>query len=239
VDSQGRIPVRVRSADPPPVTFTATLYPYALGSGTGPVIDTQALTQEGSTNVYSGTLDAGSFPDPAPGENNRYINVNSSVSGNLGHPFRVVHSASDCPSGSQTLVAAAARCQFCQEDEPAPAVLQLQLDAPVTAGSCADCDRLNQPTPLVHVQQAGYECCWLSEPIDFCADPTAPGFWMLRKSDARTWDLILQRGETEVARYCLQTQADNDCSFPITLQFVGGGAECQDWPDTITVSPAP
>jgi hypothetical protein len=132
------------------------------------------------------------------------------------------------------------RCAHCAAGQPVPVALSLQLDTKVAAGTCADCDQLNQPTLLVHSKDAKFVCCWLSQPINMGSDDGKPGVWMLEKTDASTWTLSLRRGSAVVVTYSLRTKTEKDCSFPIKLKLVGkGGKECKKWPKTVTVTPAP
>ncbi len=132
------------------------------------------------------------------------------------------------------------RCHFCHADQPVPVALSLQLDKPVSPGTAGDCAKLNQPTRLLHSGDHGFECCWFSQPIDFCSDAANPAVWMLQKSDAKTWHLHLRRGHHEIVEYRLTTANEKDCSFPIKLQRAGAGdGECKNWPKTVTISAAP
>ncbi len=216
--------------------YTAKIFNLVLGSAGTQVFDSEPLLQEGSTSRFSRRLAVGPVSNPTPPGDNRWLVVESDVAGTQQYGFR----AAFCGSGSGSSgFRLAVRCQFCGADKPVPVALSLQLDGPVAAGTCAGCDQLNRPTVLVHSGDPGLACCWLSPPIDFCADAANPGFWVLEKADARTWTLLLRRRQAVVVAYRLTT-ADRACSFPIRLRLAGpGGGECVNWPATVTVSPAP
>ncbi len=230
----GTILVRVRDLGAGNTSYQATITDLALGSTQG----SGGLPREGSSQFFSGQVGVGAVPVTATG-NNRRVTVQAFRGSTPGERDSVDFRAQSAPCGSGsgiTVVSEARGCQFCDADRPVPAALQLQLDAPVADGTYTGCDQLNQPALLVYCQHADYECCWLSEPIDFGGDP---GFWLLQKSDARTWALVLRRGECEVVAYRLTMRAEKDCSFPITLELRGAGGECRDWPRTVTVTAAP
>jgi hypothetical protein len=241
-DQGGTIVVRVQDRGLGNTRYHATI----TASGSGLTGGDGDLAQEGSgSQFFSASLSVGPVPATASA-NNRSVTV-TGFSGSHQESetidFRVQSdpcgSGSGSGSGIAVLTAAAHRCQFCQPDEPIPVALTLQLDTPVSAGTCADCDRLNQPTALRHSRDPGFPCSWLSQPIDFCSDRANPALWVLRKTDETTWTLVLQRGSSTVVTYRLTTPA-LDCSFPIRLQIAGaGGPECKDWPRTVTVTPAP
>src|SRR5437773_9996286 len=73
VGSDGKIAVTVNDMDQGQASYTATLTPFVLGSGTGVPIDTQPLAQLGTSNQFSARLNAGVFTDPPPGVNNRFV----------------------------------------------------------------------------------------------------------------------------------------------------------------------
>jgi hypothetical protein len=222
--------------------YNATINAIGAGSATAPA--PVPLTRQGSTNIFSGQVAAGAVPSSPPANDNKTVFVQGFLLGaaqdSSAHDFKAWSGGSGSGSDSRDFLGLVAqRCTFCREDQPAPVALLLQLAAPVRAGTCAGCDRLNQPTLLLHPDDPAYPCSWFSQPLDFCDDSSDPGLWHLEKSDPRTWDLTLRQGNSVVAAYQLTTRADNDCSFPIVLELVAAGSgECEDWPATVTISPA-
>jgi hypothetical protein len=236
VDDAGTVEVAVkdRSGD----TYVASISVFS-GGATGALLDQKPLVQEGSTNRFSARLSVGDVSNPPEG-NNRFVSVESSEGEIEEHPFRAIRcgSGSSC-SGSEELLLAR-RCPHCRIDQPVPVAVQLRLAPPVAGGGFAQCEQLKRPADLVHCRQPGFECCWLSAPLDLGGGGTDPGFWLLEKADDTTWLLVLGRGRTRIVRYRLTTRVAGDCSFPITLDLVDpDDGENRHWPRTVTIIPAP
>jgi hypothetical protein len=132
-------------------------------------------------------------------------------------------------SGIQT-----ARCKFFPKGHALPAVLNLQVDAPLQGGSEPAREQLNRPTLLIHAQDAAFVCCWFSRAIDLGDDSGNPAFWMLQKTAADTWFLCLRRVTGQMAAYHLKSKIKD---FPIKLKKGQVGKEFK-WPATITIDNA-
>ncbi len=237
-DAQGKIEVRVTD-NAGNTRYTATITNVVSLSGPPPApVD---LPRQGSTNIFSGQVPAGLVPNtpPPPNNPNKKVTVQSfqgTVPGDADeHAVRVWSGGS--ASGSM-LAGAAIQCHFCGTDQPVPVALQLCLDSPVTPGTWAGCAQLNQPTLLLHAEDPGHLCCWFSQPFD--AYEAGPTLWQLQKQDPHTWELLLRRGHSDLVTYRYKTARAQDCSFPIALNLVGeGSGDCQNWPRTVTIEPAP
>ncbi len=216
--------------------------------GTAPAAFTPLIKQIG-TQFYSGRVAVGGVVPSSTAVNNKTVTVRGfqgghQVGGSESKNFKAqTDPCGSGSSGSGVHRMEAQRCHFCHAHEPVPVELTLQLDTPVSPGTAADCGRLNHPTVLRHAghpAHPGSECAWLSHPIDFCSDAANQALWMLRKTDARTWILILRRGKTNIVSYRHATAVAKDCSFPIQLHLADvDGHECKHWPHTVTVCPAP
>ena len=235
-ENNGTIPVDI-SGDPGK-TYIVNIYEFIPGTGVGVVVGGPTTLTEDPNRPghYTGNVSVGNVgANPPPNTNNRVIEIVDEVSGDIiGYAFAAVHA----PSRMKTAVAI--RCPNCDPKRPVPVALILKLDSAVAAGTCKQCSKLNQPTRLVHSNDAKYPCSWFSQPIKFCSGTDPAGVWMLQKSDASTWTLTLRRGAATVVVYSTKTKTKKDCSFPLKLNRVGkGGTECVKWPATVTIVPAP
>jgi hypothetical protein len=241
IDSNSTIFVRVTNKNEFNTGFIATIFDLGSG-GAGQSVD---LGLQGSGQIWQGRVPVpGTIPgtDPGAGKSNKTLRVQAVQSGSgadqQDNDFRAFGEPDIISLG--TAAVTAHRCDNLPMANLMPVALQLRLDAPVRPGTCSHCDQLNRPTLLVYSNDVRFACCWFSPPIDFCADGAAPGWWMLEKTDPRTWTLVLQREEAEVVKYRLVMALDKDGSFPIQLQLTGpGGKECKNWPRTVTIVPAP
>jgi hypothetical protein len=236
-DSAGKIEVKVEKTNAAADQFLATISPIGSGMAGNPVI----LKQDPlSLAIFKNHVPVGSpLPSTMPPQSNKNLfitvfDVNGVEIEVCGHPFKCAAGGSGS-SGSAGFGPAILRCQNCKADQLLPVALTLKLGGPLAAGAQA---LLHQPTLLVHSKQASYACSWFSQRIDL--SPTAHAVWELRKSDPKTWTLVLRTDSAELATYQLVTKSDRDCSFPIQLQLVGAtGKQYKNWPQTATVSPGP
>jgi hypothetical protein len=233
-DAQGRILVQVQDLDSH-TSFTATISNLHAGATAGAGVT--ALQQEGSSTFWSAPTPAGNVPTSLPTSNNKTVYVQSFIGGSGTQNHSQDFIAWSAGSGSHVLVTTAQRPRFFRTDQPVPIALLLQLDSPVSPGTCSACDLLNRPTLLRCAQIDADSYTWLSTPLDFCPGG-ALGFWLLQKSDPSTWELLLRQGGTEIVSYRLVSKA-MDLSFPLKLQLGRASGECTNWPGTITIIPAP
>ena len=236
-ETNGTIPVDI-SGDPGK-TYVVNVFEFTpgVGGGVGGLVGSTTLTEDpNQAGHYTGNVSVGNVgANPPPNTNNRVIEIVDEVSGDIiGYAFAAFHDI------SRMKTAFAIRCPNCDPKRPVPVALILKLGSAVAAGTCKQCSKLNQPTRLVHSNDAKYACSWFSQPIKFCSGGDPTGVWMLQKTDASTWILTLRRGATTVVTYSTKTKAKKDCSFPLKLNRVGkGGTECVKWPATVTIVPAP
>jgi hypothetical protein len=220
-------------------SYSAATSIFVVGSGNAPNVSSGNLIENPvgsgsfSLDLSVGTVSA----NPAVGTNNRLIQVSDLNSG-YGEiqPFAAIH----CGSGSLGIETGSLRhCSHCDPQRPVPVALILEVGN-LEAGTCEKCDRIGEPTLLIHANDIRFPCSWFSRPIDFCSGDDPAGIWMLEKADARTWKLILRRKEHIVVHYELTTKTEKDCSFPLKLRRSGtGGNECKKWPMTVRIEPAP
>jgi hypothetical protein len=113
-----------------------------------------------------------------------------------------------------------------------PVALELRFGVSVNGGSGASA-ALNQPTQLLHAQDAEFAGCWFSNAIDLGDDSRTPPFWLLRKTAKDTWLLRLCRGKGELAAYRAKTRIRQ--RFPLKLKKIRSNRAFNDWPSTITI----
>jgi hypothetical protein len=164
------------------------------------------------------------YPQPNPiGPVSQAVTIQSGSSGSSG---------SD--SGDPSL-AAAARAAVFQPGRPVPVSLSAEFGAPPELGG----PRV-EAAILVYSGAPGFERCWFSQPIDLRSAGADPALWMLERTDARTWLLRLRRGGFDLVVYRHTSAAEKDGSLPVRLHVeAGGNGADAEWPQTVTISPAP
>jgi hypothetical protein len=143
-----------------------------------------------------------------------------------------------CGSGSYSDAAgqgAAALKAVVQSGKPVPASLSAQFGASPKPGG----PRV-EAALLVYSGAPGFERCWFSQPIDHRSDGAHVALWMLERTDARTWLLRLRRGGFDLVVYRHTAAVEKDGSLPVLLLVEGDGNDAgAEWPQTVTISPAP
>jgi hypothetical protein len=238
LDASLAVPVHVYHRHNTAMGFTASIVLIS----TGQTIATGPMTPVGTTQRYTAslTVPSGDVPNNVPAADNMTVSVQgvpagSGASQTDSHQFK----ASRGGSGSGTIMFASVHAPGLK-GKTVPVALQLRLDSPVRPGTCSNCDQLNGPTLLVYSHDADFVGCWFSQPIEFCADGSPPGWWMLQTKDAKTWTLELRHKDALVVTYRFTAASEQKVPFPMTLHIVGkGGKECKNWPRTVTVDPAP
>jgi hypothetical protein len=203
--------------------FTTTIFDI---SGAGPVqigLPTPLVLIDSVNLIYARDMDMGtSLPTVAPANSNRraflVASSNLVIVETQNYDFRAMLGGSG--SGSSEALKIQAACEFCRDDEPVPVLVHLHLE---------------QCIVLAHPQDRGHDCSWLSAPTDVDG---RVGFWLLRKTDARTWNLALQVGKDEIVAYRAKTKADRECVFPTSLERTSGSAPVS-WPKTVKVTQSP
>ena len=238
-DKNKQVLVRVENVDGVTRTFVATMtgINFSANAGAG-----TALGHEGTSEFYSACVTVVNVRDAATGNPNNTVTVvgtkSDGTTSQHSVDFEAVKGGSDCHAAGTkaagSLYAATRPAALARAGNPVPVALSLQVEAPVGTAD-PDAAHLNRPTTLRFSNSSADECCWLSQPVDAHSDQSSPAFWMLRTGDARTWVLILRRGDSDVAIYHLTAPAVKGTPFPLRMRLAGGGA----WPQTVTVSPAP
>jgi hypothetical protein len=227
VADNGTVGVTVDDQGSPCLRLTA-----AIGSSSTP------LTENQNTGIWSGSVNVGTFTDTAPGVANRTVSVSATGGPTHNQPFRAVHPGSgsgSSGSGSHSILAVAALAEVFQEGRPAPVSVSAEFGAPPELGG----PRFEAAT-LVYSGAPGFERCWFSQPIDYRSDGTDVALWMLERTDARTWLLRLRRGGFDLVAYRHISVVEKDGSLPVRLHVEGdGNGAGAEWPQTVTISPAP
>jgi hypothetical protein len=234
-DALDTVLVRVHNSGPAAGdTFLAQIFEFGTVVPVGP---SKALLPEDATNqFYSARVIVGTTLhvvfNGAPNKT-LVVTKNSTAPGNK-LDFEAVRGigSSGSVSGSQ-LSPLTRPYALSKTDRPVPIALSLQADAP--AAGDAESGPLDLPTTLSYSGVSADECCWLSPPVDAFSDRAAPAFWVLRTGDARTWVLILRRGDSDVVVYHFTAPGEKGGAFPIQMHLAAGG---RSWPRSVTVSPA-
>ena len=219
-----------------PDDFAASIYLFTPGSPLGAQQGGPTnFPAHGSSNERSVLVSVGPIAPSPPSQNNRIVQVEDLDSGTLiGQPFRVVPSGSGSSGTGRALLAV----KFCGAGQLVPVALMLKLDGELANGTAARCNELNRPTLLLHARDAAFANFWVSRPIAFDGKGVPEGYWILERSSATAWTLLLKQGVKVLVTFLATTEPRN-CSLPITLQRKGAGSRvCKNWPKTVTVSPA-
>lgn len=239
IDDNGNIQVSINNFHSGTLSYQATLFVFPFADPSDPVVigqgaeDSVPLTQAG-TNVFSAPMDAGE-PDQTGTGNNLAVQIDDLSTGDSQRfAFRA-----QTGSGSNGVILVV-RSKFCREDQPIPVALTLTLASKLAKGSCTNIKELNKPTLLRHSNDPHHAGAWFSHPINLGQKGSQPAYWVLEKTDAKTWILVLRQEETTIVEFVLKTKLAKDCSFPIQLTRQGAGAKhFTKWPKTVTMAPAP
>ncbi len=238
LDSSLAVPVHVYNRSAADTGFTASIVLIS----TQQTIASGPMTRVGTTQRYTAslTVPGGDVPGNVPAADNMTVVVQAIQAGSGPYPSDSHQfKASRGGSGSGMITIASVPAPGLQ-GKTVPVALQMRLDSPVRPGTCSNCDQLNGLTLLVYSHDADFVGCWFSQPIEFCADGSAPGWWILQTKDAKTWTLVLRHKDALVVTYGFTSATEQKVPFPMTLHIVGkGGKECKNWPQTVTVDPAP
>lgn len=206
-------------------------------TGTPTTIGSTQLVGSG-VNIYANFVPAGNIPTGHPGSNNKTVFVRAFKPGSV---LGVSHARDFIAFRLEQhvlieLVKAHPQA-IVPEVQLAPVAVVLTVDSPVRPGACSYCDVLNKPTRLLHSRDLSDANCWYSEPLEFCADGAAPGWWILQQRGECAWTLELRHDDATLVHYRL-TMSQDERVFPLRLQLVGQGSKkCKNWPKSVTITP--
>ncbi len=223
--------------------FIATITDIGSGSGSG---TPTALSREGTSNLWSARVFAGALPATLPAANNKTVTVTATIGGGSTgeapqiHNFRAYSGGSGSTAGS---ISGQSRCGNCSNEVPVPVLLQLIGPSVIANNECDGCAALNDDFFLQHSDVPSSNCSWFSDSIACCDNEGFSGFWELKKTRSRLWELrlLLTDNSTdpfEAVYYVLTTNTD-ECIFPIELVLAEVSTlACTGWPESITIAPA-
>ena len=232
VDSANQILISVQVTSQGAQHFVNAIKVKIFDISVSPPVQIGSETSLPQTNpitlTYSAPMDMGSGLPVSTSVANRRALVKALNSGGViesgNYDFEAISLGSGSGSEDEKTKSC---CEFCPEDEPVPVVVRLALaDAGASIGSASP-----EGLPLVHRQDKGHECSWLSAAVEIDG---GPGFWQLRKTEACTWTLALKIAAEEIVGYRATTKV-KACSFPITLERTGGCAP-EGWPKVVKIA---
>jgi hypothetical protein len=229
----GNISVEIDNPDGD-TCFAAIFKIGAGGMGLGDMVGSAPFTPIlAGDRKYTATVNVGtiSSADPTLGEDNRFFQLENRDEGTLcGHSFKA-------RAGGSGEVIIFVLSKHLPSDQPVPAVLTLKLDSGVAKGTCTNIKELNKATQLGHSNDPKQSGTWISAAINLGAKGAKPAFWVLEKTDAKTWTLVLRQEKTTIVQYVCKTKVAKECKFPIKLNREGkGGKHFTKWPSTVTIS---
>jgi hypothetical protein len=233
----GAVVVTINDTSGGAESYSAKLFPFTPHVGTGPQIGAAVPLMSIGSGQFSASIPDGTITSPPPTANNREVFVEQlNEGGGLSWAFKLgVPGSGSSGSGVKKQFHA----KNCRPGQLVPVALTLKLGSKVTKGTCAKCTELNRHTLLLHSDEAGAAGCWYSRPIAFCGKGASLGYWVLERSSATTWTLVLKQGDKVLVTFKTKTKP-KDCSLPIQLQRKGAGNKvCKDWPKMVTISAAP
>jgi hypothetical protein len=247
IDDSGNIQVSINNHHSGTLSYQATLFVFPFADPADPVVisqeapgggseDSVPLARVGATNVFSAPMFAGE-PDETGAGNNLAIQIDDLSTGDSQRFAFRAQTGGSSGSGGILLVV---RSKFCREDQPIPVALTLKLDSALAKGSCNNIKDLNKPMLVVHSDDPHHAGAWFSRPLNLGEKGSQPAYWVLKKTDAKTWILVLRQEKTTIVQFVLKTKVAKDCTFPIQLTRQGaGGKHFTKWPKTVTIAPAP